>query len=217
MKKVLISLIVFVVATVAVFAGIGMLLPGEYKTERSIVINAKASTIYSTVSDIKTWPEWTYWNEEHVPGLEITYGETTVGKGASQSWTDAEKKTGQLTFVNAKENEFVGTEMIYDEFPPMLGEITIEPNEEGGQTVIWTATGSLGSDPMSGWFGLFMPSLIGRDYDYGLTRLKEICEKQDAPETSDEEVSTDDPEDDTAKEDTNTDDTAAKTKANDSK
>mgnify|MGYP006149223867 CR=1 FL=1 len=56
--------------------------------------------------------------------------------------------------------------------------------EEGRTRVTWKLVSALPFQPLARWFGLFFPYLIGKDYDEGLARLREIGARGDRIETA---------------------------------
>ena len=204
MKKALLVVPIFIVLLVGLMAAIGFALPKEYEVQRTARIDAPPEEVWAMVSDLKQWPTWVYWNEDHVADLSISYGDITQGEGASQSWS-SKQGDGRLTFTECKENESIKFEMQFGEFPPMYSSITLKRRpvlktdpatkklvKHDYTEMTWDADGNMPNDPMSGWFGLLMRPNIGRDYDYGLAQLQEKLRpvgdepEEDADEPSDE-------------------------------
>lgn len=203
MKKLLIGLFVFVILLALVVVGVGFVLPKEYEVTREIEIDAKPEVVYSHLVDLEEWPKWSYWTEEHIDGLEVTLGEKTVGEGASQSWTDASGTKGQLDIIATTTNEKIATEMRYGDSPPMTSVMSLSSVEQDGEKtkLTWYSKGSCGDGFVAGWFCLLMPSMIGKDYDYGLQHLKELAEET-ASATSDKATDESETDEESSEEDT---------------
>lgn len=213
MKKVLIAIPVFVISFGLLMTAIGALMPRDYAVERSMFIEGDPDEIFGYVEDLETWDEWTYWTSENIDGLEVTMGETTVGKGARKSWTE-NGVPGSITITEHQASEFpksIETETQFGNYQPMVSVIEVNPtsqditDEDGnvrkatGALVSWKSKGRVNADPMSGWFGILIPSMLGPSYDYSLSKLHDICVKAkdketpkpntDAPNSSDSDES----------------------------
>jgi hypothetical protein len=58
---------------------------------------------------------------------------------------------------------------------PATAAFYLEPTAEGTK-VRWTGHFSMGNNPMSRWFGLFLDGMIGKDYEKGLADLAKVSE-----------------------------------------
>jgi hypothetical protein len=169
MKKFLIGLLVVIIAA----AVLGFFLPGDYKVERSVVINAKPSAVHALVGDLRRWDDWTPWKEDD-PSVQVVLGEKTSGVGASQTWT-SKSGAGSLRFTAADEDKGITYDMTFEKWTSQ-GAIRYE--EIGKSTkVTWTMDGSVDTPVIGGYFALLMPSMIGGSFDKGLARLKRESEK----------------------------------------
>lgn len=154
---------------------VAFFLPGTYRIERSIVINAKAETVFPLFGDLRRWKEWGAWQERD-PGMKTTFGEKTTGVGAWSAWESKSEGNGKMTIT-----AFVAPKRaVYKlEFPDMgmasEGSMEIVP-AGGGVKVVWVDAGELGLNPLSRWFGLFLDGMIGPDFERGLTKLKQLAE-----------------------------------------
>jgi len=164
----------------------GFLLPGEWAAEESIVINAESPAVHEVVADLTKWKEWTTWNAENYPTLKYEYGDITTGTGAVQMWSDEQMGAGRLEITQS--NPATGIE--YDlhfgtESDVAKGTIQYQP-ARGGTKVHWSATGPLGSNPLSRWFGLMLSGMIASDFQQGLEKLKEKVESAGSQKMPDE-------------------------------
>lgn len=176
MKKVLIGLALLVVLVTVV----GLVMPTSYAIEKSVVINAKPEAIHTHVGDLKKWPAWAPWLEMD-PTIETTYGPTTTGVGASQTWTSAKDGDGELMLTRSDPTTGIAYEMAF------IMEGTRAPSlcamnyttEGDTTTVTWTMTGDAGEfmPPVIG--GLMTPMMtneIGSMFEKGLDNLKATVE-----------------------------------------
>jgi hypothetical protein len=150
----------------------GFLLPSTYAFERSITIQASPQQIHQFVGDLRRWQEWTPWALLE-PSIQTTYGATTTGVGASQSWT-SDSGGGELTLTRSDPLSGVDYRMSFDGAFPSDGSIRYEVTPEGTR-VIWDMRGE--ADNFIGrYMGLLMESMVGPNYEAGLSTLKTLAE-----------------------------------------
>lgn len=108
--------------------------PSEYNVSRSKVINQPVAKIFNTVNDIKTWEKWGPWHDEDTT-IVVTYGDKTVGIGASDSWT-SEQGPGAMKTIALETNKSIQQEITFGDNDP--GEILWNFEEvDGGTKVTW--------------------------------------------------------------------------------
>lgn len=61
--------------------------PDDYEVSRELTISAPPAKIHAYVEDLKTWPDWSYWNLEYDPTMKWEYSGADKGVGAIQNWT----------------------------------------------------------------------------------------------------------------------------------
>ena len=177
MKKFLIASLLFGL----VVAVVGLLLPTAYSVERTVVIDAERAQIHAVVGELRRWPEWAPW-EQNDPSIVTTYGETTTGPGASQSWT-SDSGDGDLTFTTCDPAVGVAYDMAFimdGKRAPAVASMSYA-TDAGGTMVVWAMEGDV-SDMMppvlSGYMNLLLPGEIGSMFDQGLESLKTLVESQ---------------------------------------
>jgi hypothetical protein len=161
---------------------IGFLLPKGYAVERSITIEAPPERIHRLVGDLKRWEEWTPWREAD-PSLKMTFGSTTTGVGASQSW-QGKSGGGELTFTASDPQTGVAYDMSFDGQIPNQGAIRYQVTP-AGTVVTWAMEGEMGNI-IARYMGLMMDALVGPSFEAGLTKLKEQAEAMPDPTEAEE-------------------------------
>ena len=162
---------------VALFVLIPLFLPSKVHVERSIEINAPASTIFKQINSLHNWRNWSPW-EEKDPGMKRTYSGPNEGVGSTYEW-HGNKKVGQgkmkitksvspyeldldLQFGKSSKTSPCGFKLV----------------ESAGKTrVTWHLDVNFGMMLPARYFGLMLPKFIGPDYEQGLTNLKKVAEK----------------------------------------
>ena len=170
--KILKFILLGFVALVVVFLIVGFFLPGTYHVERSIVIKGKAADVYPYISNLKTWNDWTAWNEQRYTDLKQEFGTITSGTGASYSWTGKDSGEGTIKIVSADPEKGIAYDLDFAHGKYFSnGEIRLEPTGDSVK-VTWTNEGKLGLNPLDRYFGLFMDKLMAPDFEKGLANLK---------------------------------------------
>jgi uncharacterized protein YndB with AHSA1/START domain len=173
--KWLLRIAVGLVGLLVVLAGIGLLLPSQFKVERSVQIAASADRVYPLIADPREWKRWTVWNRRD-PAMKMEYGGAPSGAGARWSWQSKSEGNGSMEFTDAKPGERIAYRLSFPEFGMQSsGLLTIVPTGDGVR-VTWTNEGDMGASPVSRWFGLFMDRLVGPDFEGGLANLKRLAE-----------------------------------------
>ena len=162
-----IAIVVLVVAILLLV--VGYLLPRTYLICRSSFIEASADKIYASVIDLKSWPEWTPWNEEMDPTIQYTYSGS--GVGSVSRWTSDNIGVGYLEVTSTEEGRGIVYELHFEGSAPADGVVQIT-QMKGGCEVMWKMSGE-GVPPIEPYFILMMDWMIGKDFEQCLAGLKE--------------------------------------------
>ena len=176
--KVIKWLFIIVVALVALFVGVGLILGTDYELSRSVVINAPADKIHPLVENLEKWDSWTPWKDGD-PNLKVTIGEQKSGAGARQTW-DGDSGKGELELTRSDPMAGVDYKMafIIDENTKAesVGSFKYE-KAESGTKVTWYMKGSMPMPVLGGYLAKMMDSFTGPKFEIGLNRLKVAAEK----------------------------------------
>lgn len=174
-KKILIGLLVLV----GVLLIVSFLLPSSYKVERSTEINAPASVVFNQVNTLKNWENWSPWRDID-PTMVTTYNETASGEGAKAMWTGDKSGTGEQTITASEPARHLQMKLVFKEPNKMESDEHWMFEEKDGKTkVSWVMEGKL-DWPIGRFFGLFMDKMLGKDFEKGLAKLKEVSENSAA-------------------------------------
>ncbi len=169
-KKLGIGLLVIIVILIIV----SFFLPAKVHVERSLTMNASAEQVYDMVADLERWPEWMAWIERD-PNMKFTYGEKTMGEGASYSWSGADGD-GTLTIESATPFTGMTTKIEFDGMEPSQGTWTIASGDSG-TTVTWAMDADMSGMPIIGkYFGLMMDGMAGPDFERGLFKIDSLLQ-----------------------------------------
>jgi len=168
--------ILFVVLFVAFVACVATR-PDTFRVQRTTSIDAPPETIFPLISDFRQWESWSPY-EQLDPGMKRTYSGERSGKGAVYEWA-GNRKAGEGRMEIAHTSPFSAVVIRLDFVRPFesqnIVEFKLQP--DGGST---KATWSMrGSNPwIAKLMQLFvsMDSMVGKDFERGLARLKSIAE-----------------------------------------
>lgn len=172
--------IVAIVAAVLVLglAAIGIFAPGKYDVKRETIINAPIGTVFFTATRFSEFPKWSPWQELD-PNMKVTLEGTDGTVGAKYSWEGNDKAgSGSMTITAIEANKSLTQDLHFVKpFESSSNTYMNFEETDGGVKVVWGMRGE--SDFVSKIFCTFMggmDGMVGKDYEKGLTKLKELCE-----------------------------------------
>jgi hypothetical protein len=160
------------VAVALIIATIGAILPRTWSVERSILINAPASSVHEITSDLEYWDDWAEWDRQDRPVSEL--GPLRSGTGASLHFSAGGVAAGRVRIVRSDVERGVSFEIELDGGRTSQAAISYTPRLAATE-VTWRDTGTL--PPIIGPLmrDLVETRLAGH-IDVGLARLKDLVE-----------------------------------------
>jgi len=154
---------------------ISFFLPSKVHVERTAVVKGNPEVVFKLVNNLKDWEKWSPWHRLDAK-MKIEYSEAVEGKGAHYSWKSDHSNVGngKLTITESKPDEYVKTEMNFDEGNG-TGEFFLRPVDKGTE-VKWTMDTDMGMNPIGKFMGLLMDNIIGADYEKGLHYLDSVAQ-----------------------------------------
>ncbi len=146
--------------------------------ERSVVIHAPAEQIYPRINNFHEWSAWSPW-EKLDPNMQRSYSGPESGRGAGYTW-QGNGKVGQgrmeITDSAASNHVTIKLDFIKPFEGHNIAEFTLTPQDDA-TVVKWTMLAQ--STYTTKLIGVFvnMDKVIGKDFELGLTNLKEVSEK----------------------------------------
>jgi hypothetical protein len=161
--------------------GVGFLLPSQVHVERAMVISATPDKIFPLVSDFNAWEAWSPWADRDP---EATMEIAGSGLGQTMTWFSKNPEVGagsqEVTAIQAP--NYLKTHLDFG--PQGMADAAFRLIPEDNKTrVIWSLDTDMREgvpflqQPLSTYFGFFMDGLIGKDYETGLQRLKQLAEE----------------------------------------
>lgn len=147
----------------------------RYFISKSIEIDAPIEKVHASVRDFKQWPAWSPWLIAE-PGCPLTFAED----GSSYGWEGSIVGTGSMEVTDEEAPHSITYRLSF--LKPMKAESVVQfkfaPKGEGTE-VTWTMDGKLPFYLF--WMAKMMTTLVGMDYDRGLTMLKDHLETGSVP------------------------------------
>ena len=177
----------------ALFVGIGFILPTEVTVERSLNINAPAHVLFDYVNNVERCIQWLPWNELD-PNIEITLSENTIGEGAVYSWKgNSDVGIGSMTITKSILNKRVENDLDFGQGGAAKGYWTFEETEDG-TLATWGVVCPVDFIPVIGpYFGLFWDSMLGPDFEKGLSNLSALTDGWSPPTVAINKIEIEDP------------------------
>lgn len=155
------------------------LLKNELEVTRTVQIDRPRAAVFAMVNDLRIAKEWSpYYARD--PDADFTFnGEP--GEGQTMRWVSdvREVGSGRMSIVDSAHNEEVQSILEMGERATLNADMVLRPSE-GGTGVAWTVT----AECAAGWINvpcrymnLIMQSMVQRELDSGLARLKTLAEQ----------------------------------------
>ena len=145
----------------------------SYTVRRSIEIAAPPETVYAQVVDFHKWSAWSPW-EGLDPDMERTYSGPSEGLGAGYAWSgNRQAGQGRMEIIEADAPSRLLIDLVFEKpwKSHSVTEFTIDEAGSGSE-VTWSMTGPM--TLVTRVMGIFksMDSLLGPDFEKGLSTLK---------------------------------------------
>ena len=152
--------------------------PDTFRVERSVSIKAPPEKIYALMNDFHKFRAWSPW-EQLDPQMQRSYSGAASGKGAVYAWQgNKEVGAGRMEIMDAVAPSKVLIKL--DFMQPFEAHNTTEyalRPQGDSTTVSWAMYGP--SPFIAKVMGIFasMDSMVGKDFEKGLAKLKAEAEK----------------------------------------
>ena len=177
-KRILIG----IVALLVLFFVVGFLLPRDVRVERSVEIDASPQAVFTMVNDFRQFNRWQPWAQID-PATRYVYEGSATGAGSRMIWYSDHPDVGNGMQEIILSEPYSRVRMALDFGTGGLANADYLIDAEGaGSILTWTLETDMGGNPLMGWIGLAMDSMVGTAYELGLANLKEILEDPPEPE-----------------------------------
>jgi hypothetical protein len=176
MKAFRIIVSVIVVLAIIILGG-SYFLPKNSIVERSIMIGANDSTVYSYVTDFSKFNEWSPWYEmEPTAKTEVSGNLGEVG--ASYAWEGEELGKGDFKITKLEPYIAVYEKLTF--YTPFEAEAenNLFFKQVGDSTKVTWIYNGVNKGVFDKWMGLAMDKMMGKDWERGLNKMKANLEKE---------------------------------------
>lgn len=186
--RILKSILLGLVIVVAILAIIALLLPRRVHVERSTVIEAPPSTVFTLLNGFQSFRKWSPWHDRD-PDMTYEILGPETGVGAELRWSSDNPAVGEGSQRIIESQPFSRVRTTVDFGAPgnVLGTFDIR-EVQNGSTVTWSLDVDFGYHLPGRYFGLFFDQLVGPDYELGLSNLKKLAESLPTADFSDAQI-----------------------------
>ena len=164
----IIILIIIVLANIA---------PKEYDVSRSIIIEKPLAEVFSYLKYLKNQDNWSPWAEKD-PNMKKMFTGTDGEVGFISAWIgNKEVGEGEQELTGISENEVVESQLRFLKPFKSTSDAYLQVfEEENGTKVIWGFSGKNKFPVSIMMLFMNMDKTVGKDFEYGLKKLKGILE-----------------------------------------
>jgi uncharacterized protein YndB with AHSA1/START domain len=178
MSEVLVIIAVLLAVAIAAVLVLAATKPDTLRVQRSIGIKAPPERIFPLIADFHQWVSWSPY-EQKDPAMKRTYDGAANGKGAVYAWNgDKNVGSGRMEILEASAPQRIVIKL--DFFTPFEGhntaEFTMLPQGDGTD-VTWLMHGPARFVTKLIQVFINLDHMIGKDFEAGLSKLKNITEK----------------------------------------
>lgn len=148
------------------------------ETSQSIIVNAKAQTVFRQVNNLENWKNWSPFQLDD-PKMKSVFEGPAFGVGSKHHWTSDAVGSGGMTITRSEPYSFIQNVLDMKGSGTAFDEWTFEELPEGVK-VTWTLKLSDLKYPFHRYFGYYIESTMRPIQERGLAKLKEVTEA--APE-----------------------------------
>lgn len=175
LKKIAIGLGLVLLVFVVVVA----LQPGTFRIERSQRIEAPAYVVFNILNNFKRWSAWSPW-EKLDPNMQKKHAGAEFGTGAIYAWTGNDQVgQGRMTITQSEPEKKIAIKLEF--IKPWEATnttlFTLVPDGKGVK-VSWAMEGTNNFMAKAASLFMDMDELVGKDFERGLTALKQVAEKE---------------------------------------
>lgn len=150
----------------------------KYEVKREAIIKAPVESVFAQVKTFNNFLKWSPWQELD-PNQKVTFSGTDGTVGAKYSWSGNDKVgTGSMTITAIDEGKRIDHDLAFEKPFESNSKVYMTTEAvEGGTKVVWGMTGE--NNAIASLFMAFsggMDGMVGKDYEKGLAKLKELCE-----------------------------------------
>jgi len=177
LKRIALGLFVVITLAVVIILAAAATRPATYHVERSISTAAAPQVVFDVLNDFHRFHEWSPW--QHLdPHMKVTFDGPPSGVGSSYAWVgNGEAGAGKMTITETSPPTALTLKLEFlQPFASTCAVHYVIASDGTGSHITWGMDGS--NNYMSKVMSLFvsMDKMIGKDFETGLTALKQVAE-----------------------------------------
>ncbi|WP_051686826.1 SRPBCC family protein [Microbulbifer sp. HZ11] len=187
--------ILYILLFLALLVLAGFLFPRVATTERSVYIAEPPEVVFPYLNNFRNFNKWSPWYQID-PNTEYTYEGFPEGNGAIMNWKSDNPSVGNgsQTITASEPYSRVATDLDFGSQGQAKAEFTLQP-QGSGTNVTWSFESEMGGSPIARWMGLMVSRMVGKSFEDGLQKLKNLVESEASagapPVSADEAVPSD--------------------------
>ena len=158
--------------------------------DKAVLIDARSEIVFAHINSLELFhSKWSPWSELD-PDMEVTYvGENREGMDASYAWKSDNKNVGEgsMTIVESVSNEKVVHNIEFVGMGSAVAEVSMK-EMDGKFQVTWGFVSDIGFMGKVFTSSEAVAESVGKDYEKGLAKLREACEKLETEKRAEEEA-----------------------------
>jgi effector-binding domain-containing protein/carbon monoxide dehydrogenase subunit G len=171
----LVRLSLVLAVVVVLLVAIGFFLPDHTRVERAITIARPPAQVFAVLNGFRRFNDWSPWFELD-PDASYRYSGPAFGVGAKASWSGNKSVgSGSQEIVESKPYESIRTALDFGDMGKATASFRLAP-AGGGTAVTWALDVDANGRLIGRYFNLLMDSMVGKDYEKGLAKLKALLE-----------------------------------------
>lgn len=169
-----------VLAALLLLLVLAFILPSSAQVQRSAIIDAEMEQVFVYMNDLQRQNSWSPWLARD-KGMAVEYSGPPQGVGAMMAWDSeiAEVGSGTQTIVASQPNEYVESELTFDDAAGGRTRFDLAPAADGVR-VTWSYVSEFGNNPVARLVGLKLESTVAPHLEAGLSALKSAIESSPA-------------------------------------
>ncbi|MBL7765046.1 MAG: SRPBCC family protein [Chitinophagaceae bacterium] len=171
------KILLIIIALLGIYLILCLAGPKKTNVSASYSYSCSPEMLYDQIGDFKNWPNWSKWMKED-PGMKLTWGPTTSGKGATYSWESEKSGSGSMLFNEVVPNKMIKSELTFKDWDA-TSDVVMEIKQNGNKTdIIWTMQDRKDFPFIIRglMFIMNMNGSIKKDFDKGLKNLDEYIQ-----------------------------------------
>lgn len=174
--KFLLRFLVFMLILAGIAIVVGFLLPAHAVVKREILIKSEAIFLYTQISDLGNWKNWSPWQNK-AEAIAIKSADSTQINSLEIKWKSAtdHKAIGSFKVIGKFPYDSIHILMDFGADGESISRFLISKRSNYA-SLTWILESHLKNNPITKWFGLFSDRFIGPEMEKGLMNLKKFVE-----------------------------------------